>query len=127
MKVDLPSGATAELRDKLKAKDKFAVQGAVTVTMNANGQAGGQVSGNTMTLMETALLTRLLESWTLDAPLPSAHACPECLGNSMLWHQHVADYIGDTIDLDDYNKLEEILAPMLEKVMTVPNPVTSSG
>jgi hypothetical protein len=127
MKVELPSGETAELRDRLKAKDKFSVQSAVTVTMNANGQASSQVSGNTMTLMETALLSRLLESWSLDAPLPSAHSCPECMGNSALWHQHVADFIGDTMDLDDYNKLESIVAPLLEKVMATPNLETSSG
>ena len=128
MKVELPSGETIELRDKLKAKDKFAVQSAVSLTMNAGGTiANQQVSGNTMTLMETALMSRLIETWSLDAEIPSKHACPECMGNSGLWHQHVADFIGDTLDLDDYNKLEEIVTPLLDKVMAVPNLGTSSG
>ena len=126
MKVDLSNGGWAELRDNLKAKDKFAVQAAVTVTLDARG-VGQQVSGNTMTLMTTALLARLLNSWSLDDQLPGAHSCPECMGNSALWHQHVADYIGDTLDLDDYNKLEAIIAPLLEKVMATPNLETSSG
>lgn len=130
MEVVLPSGNTATLRDRLKAKDKFTVQSAITVTMNANGsgqQVNQKVSGNMMTLMTTALLTRLLEKWSLEIPLPSEHACPECMGDSTLWHQHVADFIGDEVDLDDYNKLESIVSPLLEKVMAVPNLETSSG
>ncbi len=127
MKVELPSGETAELRDKLKAKDKFAVQGAITVMTNAQGQMSGQVSGNIMTLMETALMARLLESWSLDAPLPGSHACSGCTGDSSLWHQHVADYIGDMLDLDDFNELESVITPLLDRVMSAPNRVPSSG
>ena len=127
MKVDLPSGGWADIRDNLKAKDKFTVQGAITVTMNTSGQINGQVSGNTMTLMQTALLARLLNDWSLEDPLPGQHSCTECVGDSALWHQHVADYIGETLDLDDYNKLEAITAPLLEKVMATPNLETSSG
>ena len=126
MKVNLPSGGWAELRDKLLAKDKFSVQNAISVPMDNRGQIR-DVSGSVMTLMETALMTRLLESWSLDDPLPGSHSCPECMGNSALWHQHVADYIGETLELDDFNALETIISPMLDKVMAVPNLGTSSG
>jgi hypothetical protein len=72
MKVDLPSGASAELRTSLRAKDKFAVQGAIS---------GASQTGSALSLMETALLGRLIDSWTYDAELPSRHQCQECVGD----------------------------------------------
>lgn len=126
MHLDLPSGASVELRDRLKAKDKFAAQAAIRVNMNADGSTGA-VSGSIMTMIETALLTRLLESWTLDVPLPGAHSCGECTGDSLKWHEHIADYIGDTLDLDDYDALSYWLAPYVNRVMDTPNPGTSSA
>ena len=119
MKVDLPSGATAELRTSLKAKDKFAVQNVVSVA------SGGEASGGTLALMETALLARLLEAWSLPDELPSRHACPECTGNSKAWHEHVKDAFGEALDIDDWNALEKIFAPLLAKVVDVPNLETS--
>ena len=119
MHLDLPSGASVELRDRLKAKDKFAAQSAVRIDMTPDGTPG-PMSGGIMTMITTTMLARLLESWSLDQPLPGAHTCGECVGNSALWHEHVADYIGDTLDLEDYSALEYWLAPYLEKVMETP-------
>jgi|SRR5277367_2535085 len=119
MKVDLPSGATAEIRTALRAKDKFAVQNAVSIV------GSGEASGGTLSLMETALLSRLLEDWSLPDELPSRHACPECTGSSKLWHEHVRDAFGEALDIDDWNALEKIFAPMLAKVVDVPNLETS--
>jgi hypothetical protein len=119
MKVDLPSGATAELRMNLKAKDKFAVQNAVSVS------GGGEASGGALSLMETALLARILEDWSLPDELPGRHACPECTGNSKLWHEHVRDAFGEALDIDDWNVLEKVFGPMLAKVVDVPNLGTS--
>jgi hypothetical protein len=116
MKVDLPSGAEAEIRTSLRAKDKFAVQGAIS---------GAVQSGSALSLMETALLGRLIDSWTLDAELPSRHQCQECVGDSVKWHEHVRDAFGEALDLDDYNALEKVIAPMLAKVVDVPNLETS--
>jgi len=120
MLVNLPSGATAELRTTLKAKDKFAVQNSVSV-------GDGDVSGGILSLMETALLARLIEKWSLDAPLPSQHACAGCTGNSAAWHAHVRDEFGEVLDLDDYNALEKVIEPMLSKVMSAPNLETPSA
>lgn len=126
MHLDLPTGASVELRDRLKAKDKFAAQAAVRIDMAADGSLGA-MSGGIMTMIHTALLARLLEGWSLDAPLPGAHTCPACVGNSARWHEHVADYIGETLDLDDYAAIEYWLAPYVEKVMETPNPGMSSA
>lgn len=126
MHLDLPSGESVELRDRLKAKDKFAAQAAIRVNMTADG-AVGAVSGSIMTMIETALLTRLIDSWTLDAPLPSAHVCAGCTGDSVKWHEHIADYIGDTLDLDDYDAISYWLAPYVNRVIETPNPGMSSA
>jgi hypothetical protein len=115
MEVSLPSGATVELRTALKAKDKFSVQNVIRAS------ADGSASGGILALMETALLARLVEAWSLDDPLPSQHTCPQCVGSSAAWHEHVRDAFGDALDLDDYNELEKTIAPMLEKVMQAPN------
>jgi hypothetical protein len=121
VQVALPSGATAELRTALKAKDKFAVQ-AVISSVNADNPGGGVVS-----LMETALMARLIDEWSLEAELPGRHACEECTGNSVTWHEHVRDAFGEALDLDDFNELEKQVAPLLAKVMTAPNLETPSG
>jgi hypothetical protein len=120
--VELPaSGESAELRTALKAKDKFAVQGAVSISGGASAQ-GGVIS-----VIETALLARLMESWTFDNPLPSKHACQDCTGDSAKWHEHVRDEFGEILDVDDWNELEKAITPMLKKVMQAPNLETSSA
>lgn len=121
MHVDLPSGESAELRTVLKAKDKFAVQAAIRLVTD------GSFDGSIMSLVETALFARIIDSWTYDAELPGKHACETCTGNSMVWHEHVRDLIGETMDIDDYNKLEELASPLIQKVMQAPNLETSSG
>lgn len=118
--VVLPAAdGIATIRTSLKAKDKFAVQNAIS--------AGGEQTGGVLALMETALLARLLESWTLEAPLPGTHSCDGCTGNSLKWHEHVRDEFGDLLDIDDFNALEAAVGPLLEKVVAVPNLGTSSA
>ncbi len=116
MKVDLPSGQSAEVRTALKAKDKFAVQGAIS---------GASQDGSVLSLMETALLGRLLESWTYEEDLPSRHTCAECATSALKRHEHVRDLFGEVMDLDDYNALEKVISPMLAKVVDTPNLETS--
>ena len=122
MEITLPSGVNATIRTQLRAKDKFAVQGVIRTSTSGEVQVTGLMS-----LMETALMARLIESWTDDAPLPSEHSCPDCMGDTVAWHEHVRDEFGEVLDLDDYNKLEEIITPMLEKVLKAPNLKTSSA
>jgi hypothetical protein len=118
VKVDLPSGQSAEIRTALKARDKFAVQSAIS---------GSNQDGSALSLMETALIARLLESWTLEEDLPSRHTCAECTTNAITRHEHIRDLFGEIMDLDDYNALEKVIAPMLAKVVDTPNLETSPG
>lgn len=121
MDITLPSGATVSLRTNLKARDKFAVQGAINITAEGRAQVG------ILSLMETALLARLIEGWSLEEELPGRHACSDCTGNSQAWHEHVRDLFGEALDLDDFNALETEISPLLSKVMAAPNLETSSG
>lgn len=121
MQVELPSGGKATLRSKLKAKDKFAVQAVITFSR------AGDITGSIVSLMETTLMARLIEDWSLDSPLPSSHSCPECTGNSAKWHEHVRDEFGEVLDLDDYNALETAVGPALQQVMQAPNLGTPSA
>jgi hypothetical protein len=120
MQVSLPSGEKVELRTSLRAKDKFAVQAAISAN-------DGSVNGGVLSLMETALLARLIESWSLEVEMPSKHACPGCTGNSVTWHEHVRDEFGEALDLDDFNALEKEISPLLAKVLEAPNLETSSS
>jgi hypothetical protein len=116
MQVDLPSGQSTEIRTSIKAKDKFAVQSAIS---------GASQDGGALSLMETALMARLMESWTYEEELPSRHQCPDCVGSALKRHEHVRDAFGEVMDLDDYNALEKVIAPFLAKVVDVPNLETS--
>lgn len=118
VQVNLPSGATVELRTNLRAKDKFAVQGAISAN-------DGVVNGGILSIMESTLLARLIEEWSLEVELPAKHSCSGCTGNSAAWHEHVRDEFGEALDLDDFNALEREISPLLAKVLEAPNLETS--
>ena len=100
MEITLPSGATVTLRDKLTAKDKFRVQGAIRLSLDT--ATGLQEStGSIVNDMRNALLVGIIENWSFDSlPLPSIQA-------SSL----------DDLDIDDYNALSDAVEPMLDKVV----------
>lgn len=128
MRLDLPSGAWIDVREQLKAADLFKAQGALRVTVGADGKI--DTDAGVMALVTTTLLARVITAWSYDAPLPGTHACPECTGSSSLWHQHVNDAIGETVDLDDWPKVTWWTGPLVAKVleaMKAPNQGTSSG
>ena len=112
MRVDLPSGGYIEFRDSLKAKDKFTVQNSLKFKVRDGKEQ--EVSGGITNDMRNALLAELITSWSLDAPLPSAD-------------MKAAMAAIDDMDIDDYNKLQEEVEPLLEKVSVRPNRETPSG
>lgn len=111
MKVDLADGAWAEIRDKLKGKDKFAIHRALTFDITDNGVAQ-KASAELMTLMTTTLLSQVITSWSFPEPVPSESDNPRG--------------VLEELDLDDYNTLEEAVKPLLDKVMKFPNRATPS-
>lgn len=127
MKVDLPSGEWIEVRDKLKAADLFRTQAAMRVTVNADESV--DADAGIMALATTTLLARITTAWSYGQ-LPGEHSCPECTGSRSLWHQHVNDYVGDTIDLADWPAVQRVMQPMMDQVMEAmkgPEAGTSSG
>ena len=109
-RIDLPSGAWVEYRDKLTTEDKWAVDGAYDVTVNADGVA--VVPGNAGSLKMKAFLGRVITDWSFAAqgiPVPSQN-----IGGD--------DVIATAVsDLDDMNALEDAVAPLFEKVVKAPN------
>ena len=99
MQVTLPSGATVDLRDKVTAKDKFAVQKSLHFSLDTQTLLQ-ESTGGLVNDMTNALLAQLITSWSFGMPIPSVD------GNSL-----------DELDLDDYDALAEAVEPTLQKVM----------
>jgi hypothetical protein len=104
MKVELPSGAWVEIRDKLMAGDKFSVQGSFKVEVVDGKQ---MMPGGITNLMRNALLTETITSWggpgLEGIPVPSQN-----IGGTAV--------LGTILDIDDYNALVEAVEPLMEKV-----------
>ena len=101
MKVDLPSGAWAEIRTDLRAKDRFAVQDVATVEV---GEGRNRASLEMQNDMRNALLGRIITAWSYPVPIPE---------NGL---QAADVVIGDAMDLDDYGALEEAVEPLMDKI-----------
>jgi len=101
MRVELPSGGWVELRDRLKAADKFAVQDSIRLQIEDGVQL---FTGGIQNSMRNALLGRVITSWSFEGvPIPSQNIAGD-------------DIIGDTLDLDDYDALTKAVEPLMEKV-----------
>jgi hypothetical protein len=112
MRVELTAGNWADIRDKIKGKDKFAVQKAVVFDTDSSGTS--KVSAELMTIMTNTILTQVITAWSFpDVKIPSESDNPE-------------EVLGD-LDLDDYNLLEDSVKPLLNKVLQSPNRETPSG
>jgi hypothetical protein len=114
-RLDLPSENWIEYRTDLKAADKFATQDAIVLEYDDADKR--KIRGGVTNLMRNALLTRIITAWSYPGiPIPS---------------QNIAgvETIGETLDIDDYNKLTEEIAPLLEKVTfsAAPNPPKSGS
>jgi hypothetical protein len=115
MKVDLPSGAWIEVREKLTADDKLGTQGSFTIPVDDEGRQ--QMPSGVQNILRNALLERVITAWGgpgLDGiPIPSVNI-------------NGAAVLG-SIDLDDYNVLCDAVDPLLEKVTFGPNRRTRNG
>lgn len=105
-RVDLPSGAWVEYRDKLKAGDKFAVQDAVSMETREDGSRKMALGlGNDI---RNALLGRIITGWSYPDPVPAQNQ-----------FQAADVVIGNAMDIDDYLALAEAVQPLLDKVNEV--------
>lgn len=125
MKTTLTSGAEIEHRpiQDLKAKDKDAVSQSVkmAIPMTEDGEfdrSQGMVFSGAMGLAaRNAVIARVITSWPYG-PVPYYEA----------GEVHGAELI-DEIPLDDFNELEDLVAPYLAKLRQRPDPKkgTTSG
>jgi len=102
-RVELPSGAWVEYRDKLLAADRFAVQAVARVELKESSNSASFLEMEND--MRNALLGRIITKWSYNGPTP--------LEDSF----RAADMvIGETMDLDDYSVLEKAVKPLMDKI-----------
>lgn len=106
MRVELPSGAWVEIREKLMAADKMAVQEAVKFDLSMSGASDKQqISAGVATQMRMAFFAQVITAWSYEGiPIPSTGLAPAAI------------VIGQTMDLDDYNELEDQTDELFQKV-----------
>lgn len=119
LKTELESGAWVEHRpiQDLKAKDKDAVSLSVkmAIPITEDGEIdrsqGLLMSGSMQLAARNAVLARVITGWSYEQPVPYFEA----------GEVHEAESI-DEIPIDDFNEIEELLAPYLEKLRQRPDP-----
>jgi hypothetical protein len=109
VRVELPSGGWAEIRENLKGKDRVAAQNAVRLELDQDGVT--TMAGAATERICEALLSRLITAWSFGIPPPAGNLNP-------------ADALED-LDLEDYNALIEAAMPLVEKVTPRPNHLRS--
>jgi len=124
MNVDLPSGQKVELRDKLKAKDRFAAQAAMRIHMTAEGDQ--DATGAIVNDMRNALLTTLIQSWTVTGDDGQVMPIPKEAPVVNAMTGETRDVLGE-MDIDDYNALADAIQPLMNKVTNSPNRSGRSG
>jgi hypothetical protein len=113
MRIDLPSGAWAELLDKYKGSLAGKVRGCIMIEVT-NGRT--LVPGDLGTRQADAFLRETITDWSLAAegvPIPRT---PGPNGADR------TDVIGDSLDSDDYAALHEQVQPLVLRVLGRPNP-----
>jgi hypothetical protein len=107
-RIELPSGAWVEYRDKLKPGDRLATKGGVKATYNQDGTTT-MPSGLT-DIMIYALLERVITAWGGGAlegvPIPSMNVAGT----------EVFDIVFDG-RLEDFDELVEAVSPLLEQIL----------
>ena len=119
MRTDLPSGAWVEHRpiQDLRAKDKDAVSMSVkmAIPLTEDGEVdrsqGMVFSGAMQLAARNAVIARVITGWSYDVPVPYFEA-GEVHNESSI----------DEIPIDDFNEIEELMAPYLAKLRQKPNP-----
>ena len=109
-RIELPSmdsdGKTnnwVEIRDTLKASDRFEVQKTARLEMKEEANLASFLEMQND--MRNALLGRIITAWSFPVPIPSQ--------NSFAAADRI---IGDLMDLDDYAVLERAVEPMMDKI-----------
>lgn len=106
MKVELSGGFEAEIRENLTGGDRRAVNKAIVITVAEDGSR--LVCADMQDSVKTALLRRLITSWTIpNLPIP-AEATDEDGG---------PDGVLDGLPLEDLEALDKAVQPAYDRIM----------
>lgn len=111
VRVSLPSGGWADLREELKGSDSKAARKAVVYTVDDEGRR--VMNAGSDDDMRDALLARIITAWSFEERgiLPPSK-------NPLAGPEHIADTLSD----EDYAALHEAVTPLLNKAAGRPNP-----
>lgn len=121
MRTELESGAWVDHApaQELKAKDKDAVDRCVRLALEMSdegrlGLAGGQTldAADIQITARDAVWARIITDWSFDVPVP------EIGPDYRIAHQESIGELG----IDDFNDIEQLLAPMAAKLRRRPDP-----
>jgi hypothetical protein len=124
LKTTFESGAWVEHRpvQDMKAKDKDAVSLSVkmAIPITEEGEIdrskGLLMSGSMQLAARNAVIARVITGWSYEWGVPYFDA----------GEVHGAELI-DEIPIDDFNELEELIAPYLKKLRAKPNPKATTS
>lgn len=93
-----------EIREQLKALDRFAVQEVASIDVAGDGKSRANFYAMAND-MRNALLGRIITGWSFPVPIPSQNS-----------FQAADVVIGEVLDLDDYAELEKAVEPLMDKI-----------
>jgi hypothetical protein len=123
LRVELSGDHYAELREGMNGNDRRAARAAIEITIN--GDESRQFTAEMEDKIMTALLRRMILSWTLPQSLPRDAVSPEVAG----------EIIGN-LPIEDVDALYDAVRPHYDRVIQGPKkkiisgsvlPTTSSG
>jgi hypothetical protein len=119
-RIDLPSGAWVEYRDKPTLQDRIAVNSVLRFRFEPqpDGTEVRTMTGGSDDAMRIALLTRIITnwSWAPGTPVPSQNTADP------------ADLLASVLDLDDYDTVSEAVTPLFQRVLRPgPKPKAETG
>jgi hypothetical protein len=107
-RVELPSGGWVEYRSNLTVQDRIAANSALSFRFEPqdDGTEVRTMTGGSDDRMRIALLGRIITDWSFAGiPAPSKNIADP------------ADLIDSVLDLDDYDKVCEEIAPLFQRVL----------
>lgn len=100
MRIELPDGNWADVRDALLGKDKTAAHKVMQFVIKEGQEQ--VMDASVMDKMHDALLANIITAWSFDQPIPSRCESP-------------VDAVGE-LDIDIYNELHAKTAHLMKKV-----------
>jgi hypothetical protein len=109
VRVALPSGHTAEFRDKFLRGDRREAEKGIVVVISPDGSR--RMEGSVASMITGRIIRQMLVGWSFE---PGAYPLP-----SQCSTQDLAEGVLDKLDDDDYDAMAKAVGPWAEKVLQV--------